>query len=122
MTLNVGAEYEGHLPGSLFASHYRDAKPFEACVLTPDLMSSKLVWLIEDITTGLYDGCIPESNAINITVAPSTIVVKGLLQDDIVMVYDLTGRLITSQTSSASTLSLEYPDAQGKYPNRTCSS
>ena len=109
MTLNVGVEYEGHLPGSLFASHYRDAKPFEACVLTPDMMSSKLVWMIEGTPTGLYDWSIPEAHAITITVAQSTIVVKGLLPDDIVMVYDLSGQLITSQTSTASTLSLEYP-------------
>ena len=37
------------------------------------------------------DRSIPAANTIRITVAQSTIVVKGLLPDDIVMVYDLSG-------------------------------
>ena len=107
MTLNVGEEYDGHLPGSLFASNYRQAKPFEAYVTTAGMMSRKQVWFIEDQTTGLEEWNIPSSAEITLTWVQGKVIAKGTRKGDLVTVHDLNGRLLNSVTATGCRAALE---------------
>ena len=107
MTLNVGEEYDGHLPGSLFASNYRQAKPFEAYVTTTGMMSRKQVWFIEDQTTGLEEWNIPSSAEITLAWAQGKVIAKGTRKGDLMTVHDLNGRLLNSVTATGCRAALE---------------
>ncbi len=95
MTLNVGDEYAGHLPGSLFAHDYRDAKPFEAYIAIPDMMYAKRLFYIDDEITGIED-IIPEENSIHIALVGTTIVIDGLSQMGFAELYDTSGRMLVA--------------------------
>lgn len=95
MTLNVGDEYAGHLPGSLFAHDYRDAKPFEAYISIPDMMYARKVFYIDDVITGIED-IITEGGNIQIALVGTTIEIDGLPQSGIAELYSISGHKLAT--------------------------
>lgn len=113
MTLNVGEEYSGHMPGSLFAHNYRDAKPFEAYIYATYAMAARRVFYIEDEVTELEE--IATENDIQIALVGKTIEINGLQQSGIAELYDITGQKLATVTGNGGKTSIDC----SAYKNQT---
>ncbi|MBQ0058262.1 MAG: hypothetical protein KBT20_11475, partial [Bacteroidales bacterium] len=105
MTLNVGETYEGHAMGSMFVQGLRTASPFEAYVTMDGLLSmARQIFCIDEAETGINDA---EFGDINICIEGRSVLVTGMVDGDIVCLYNVAGNMVSSKVAIGSSLYIE---------------
>ncbi len=94
--LNVGQEYQGYLPGSIFTENFVDVKPFEAYLTTAEAAAKfSRFFNHDDSTTSIDDIPIKQMAGLNVWTNGSTLYIQSD-KARTVQVFSTTGMLVKS--------------------------
>ncbi len=100
--LNVGQEYQGYRPGSIFAENFVDVKPFEAYLTTAEAAAKfSSFFNHDDSTTGIDDIPTKQMAGLNVWTNGSTLYIRSD-KARTVQVFSTTGMLVKSVKIEAS--------------------
>ncbi len=100
--LNVGQEYQGYRPGSIFTENFVDVKPFEAYLTTAEAAAKfSSFFNHDDSTTGIDDIPTKQMAGLNVWTNGSTLYIRSD-KARTVQVFSTTGMLVKSVKIEAS--------------------